>query len=129
MWSGRSSVVPSLLLLACVLTGCQNKAKQSESGMAASQQDVAAIRSRIMAADPNARVGVVTAVLPKAQLAAIGDVPLQDFAIGDIVTFIDSHEKPFNSGTVVNATSTSLHVKYELSRRAPREGDLAVRLR
>jgi hypothetical protein len=94
-----------------------------------SEQDVASIRARYQRMNPDNRVGVVTAVLPQSKLAAIGDLPLQDFAIGDVLTFIDAREQPFNTGVVVNATASALHVKYDASRRAPREGDLAVRLR
>ena len=129
MWSCRS--VGLLLLLAGLLTGCQNKAKQSADRTMArpSAQDVASIRARYQQINAENRVGVVNAVLPESHLAAVGDIPLQDFGIGDVLTFIDAREQPFNSGVVVNATASSLHVKYDASRRAPREGDLAVRLR
>jgi hypothetical protein len=94
-----------------------------------SPQDAAAARGRIMQSDPNARVGIVAAVAPETHLAAVGDLPLQDFAIGDVLTFIDAAEKPFNNGTVVNASSQYLHVRYEADRRAPRVGELAVHFR
>ena len=128
MWSGPRSIM-SLMLLVGLATGCQNKAKQAAGLPPPSPQDAAAVRQRYMQLNANNRVGVVTAVRPESHLAAVGDVPLQDFSIGDVLTFIDAHEQPFNTGEVVNASSTSLHVKYDAKRRAPREGELAVRLR
>ena len=59
---------------------------------------------------------------------AVGDIPLQDFGIGDVLVFIDAREQPFNSGKVVNATANALHIQYEANQRAPRVGELAVRL-
>jgi hypothetical protein len=110
--------------------GCANKSKSQGAKLPPpSAQDAAAVRERFLRANPQARVGIVAAVAPKTHLAAVGDVPLQDFAIGDVVTFIDAEEHPFNTGTVVNASSQYLHVQYETDRRAPRVGELAVHIR
>ncbi len=131
MWSGRTALPLSLLLLASLAAGCQNKPAPTDKAARAggSEQDVASIRERYMRISPNNRVGVVVAVRAESNLAAVGDIPLQDFGIGDVLTFIDTREEPFNTGVVLNATADALHVRYEANQRAPREGDLAVRLR
>jgi len=131
MWLRRSVVPLLLLLLAGLAAGCQDKAARANgaAGAGGAQQDVASIRERYMRINPNNRVGVVVAVRAASKLAAVGDVPLQDFGIGDVLTFVNTDEEPFNTGIVVNATADALHVRYDSDRRSPREGDLAVRLR
>ena len=121
-------VVFAASLFAVALTGCQNKKKQADEVPPVSEMNAEAIRERYMRQNPNNRVGVVQAVREESHLVAVGDIPLQDFGIGDSLVFIDAREQPFNSGKVVNATATSLHVQYEANRRAPRVGELAVRL-
>ncbi len=129
--SSPRSIVSSLilpLLAGLFLTGCQNK-QQGAADTSPVSMDVAGVRERYTRLDPQNRVGVVTAVHTEADLAAVGDIPLQDFGIGDILVFVDEQEQPFNSGEVVNATSDALHLRYDENRRAPRVGELAVRLR
>ena len=79
---------------------------------------------------PGTRVGLVTAVAEDVTLAAVGDIDLKSFKNGDILTIIDTNEKPVANGTVVNITPDALHVKYAPvpGGRAPRQGDLAVSL-
>ncbi|HEV2292553.1 MAG TPA: hypothetical protein VGR35_01780 [Tepidisphaeraceae bacterium] len=115
-------------LLATASGGCQNKQEFEEKALREGEINAAAVRERFMGINPNNRVGVVTAVLEDSNLAAVGDIPLQDFGVGDVLVFIDDREQPFNSGTVVNATSNALHVRYQGNERAPRVGELAVRL-
>lgn len=128
MSSARSILL--LMLSGLSLVGCQNKPEQSdEANLAtASEQDVAAIRQRYLSANANHRVGVVVAVMSDAKLVAVGDIPVQDFGINDVMTFLDADEQPVASGTVVNATASELHLRYTEKTRAPRVGDLAVRL-
>jgi hypothetical protein len=121
-------VVFAASLFAVALTGCQNKKKQADEVPPVSEINAEAVRERYMRTNPNNRVGVVTAVSEASHLAAVGDIPLQDFGIGDVLVFVDAREQPFNSGKVVNASATSLHVQYEANQRAPRVGELAVRL-
>lgn len=128
MWS-RRSVIP-MILLALSLAGCNNKADRAADGDSSPvSMDVATVRDRYMRLNPENRVGVVTAVRGDARLAAVSDIPLQDFGIGDVLVFVDDRERPFNSGEIVNATSDALHVRFDGGRRAPRVGELAVRLR
>ncbi|MDQ3439432.1 MAG: hypothetical protein M3478_03685 [Planctomycetota bacterium] len=133
MCSRRSAVPLFLAALSLALPlssgGCQNKPEPNgETLTPVGELDVAAIRERYTRINPNNRVGVVVAVHDSSNHAAVGDIPLQDFGIGDVLVFLDGREQPFNSGTIVNATSSALHVRYDPQRRAPRVGELAVRL-
>jgi len=58
------------------------------------------LRTELMRADPNARIGFVTQVLADAQLVAVRDVPVDDFARGDTVNFLDGNGQPLTTGTV-----------------------------
>ncbi len=119
------------LLLLAALIGCNDKKLRAVEEGGPMSIDGAAIRERYRRVDPRSRLGIVTAVKRDANLAAVGDIPIQDFGIGDVMTFIDTSERPLVSGTVVNATAIELHIRYEnpaRGRREPRVGDLAVRL-
>lgn len=130
--SSRRPVLLAVLagsLLAAAVGGCQNKPDPAVDALPpVTDIDVEALRERYQKRNPDHRVGVVTAVLEASNLAAVGDIALQEFGIGDVVVFIDANEQPFNTGRVVNATSTALHVQYDPDQRAPRVGELAVRL-
>ena len=133
MWSRRTVVPLFLAVLSMALPlasgGCQNKPDGNAlERTSTGELDVASIRERYQRINPNNRLGVVVAVLESSNHAAVGDIPLQDFGIGDVLVFLDARERPFNSGEIVNATSTALHVRYDPQRRAPRVGELAVRL-
>lgn len=129
MSSCRSILLAAVAGSLLAVTGCQNKPEPTESALPpVADIDAATVRERYMQLNPGNRVGVVTAVREQSNLAAVEDIPLQDFGIGDVLVFVDSREQPFNSGRVVNATSNGLHVLYESNQRAPRVGELAVRL-
>jgi len=124
----RRSVV-ALLLALLSSAGCRNKAEQpADADSSPVTMNAAAVRERYLRVNPQNRVGIVVAVRAKSHLAAVGEIPLQDFGIGDILVFIDGRERPFNSGEIVNATADALHVRYDENRRAPRAGELAVRV-
>ena len=127
MFSCQSAL---LLLLAGLLAGCQaNPSAQTADGSNGGGDQVAAkIRQRYQRVNPNNRVGIVSAVKADAKLVAIGDIPVQDFGVGDVLVFIDRAERVIASGVVVNATPTALHARYEAKKREPRVGDLAVHL-
>jgi hypothetical protein len=125
--------LPGLLLCALLLGGCRSKTPPANPDPAMANQDaVRSIRQSYQAADPNARVGVVTATLPEASLAEVRDVDPNEFRVGDAITFIDPAEHVLVNGTVVYINPDSLHVKYETprqSQRPPRQGDLALRFK
>src|SRR5262249_30230889 len=108
--------------------------KTTHSGEPASSARAAEIRQELKAKDPSAIVGVVIAVLPEneGRFAAVGDVPVDEFRIGDAITFIDSNMARVNHGIVRRIADGALHVEYEKpmkTERAPQLGDLAVRFK
>ena len=124
----------SLVMLAAVLAGCRSAPKMKPSTPApqpATPQRVEQIRQMYQRQNADIRVGLVIATLPQYRLAAVGDIPVKDIALNEIVTFIDGDENPLTTGLVVNKTEDTIHVKYDPfspGRREPRVGDLAVRL-
>lgn len=117
------------LLLVAALAGCGNRPDAQsiyESRLAANE-----IRRTYQRINPENRVGVVIATLPDENLAAVGDIAIQDFGIGDLLVFMDTKERPLGSGRVINVTHNALHVRYRKpadGRREVRAGDLAVRI-
>jgi hypothetical protein len=96
----------------------------------ATPEQLAAIRDEYRSSDPMARVGLVTDVLAGDRLALVGSVAVKDFAVGDIITFIDSNRQVLTMGTVEAINASNLTVRYEApdkTGRDPVAGDLAVR--
>jgi hypothetical protein len=116
---------------AALIGGCASKAPPPDPiAPPASPETVQSIRQSFQTQDPSAVVGLVIAVLPDSNLAAVGDVPVDKFQAGQVVTFIDSTQRIIAVGNVVNMTADAVHVKYQPQGdqpRAPREGDLAVK--
>ncbi len=113
--------------LPILLAGCTY---QEPPAPPATEAQIAAIRSQFRRADPEARVGVVAAVLPSAHLASVGGVRVTDFTVGDIITFIDSNQKVLAMGHVETINPNTLTVRYDPpgeNGRDPVPGDLAVR--
>jgi hypothetical protein len=126
------TLLASLVVAGSVLVGCHHAAPPATQpiAMPATAENVQEIREAYQKKDKSTVVGLVIAVLPENNLAAVGDVPVGEFKTGQVVTFIDSNQAIIAVGTVVNTTADAVHVKYvpqgEMSR-APREGDPAVR--
>jgi hypothetical protein len=95
-----------------------------------SPEQLTQMRDQFRREDREARVGLVTAVLPNANLAAVGSVPVNDFTVGDIITFIDSNGKTLTLGNVEAINRNSITVRYSNPGphgRVPVRGDAAVR--
>lgn len=93
---------------------------------------LASVRMDIQRTDPNAIVGYVTQTLPKERLAAVGQMPVSDFRLGQVLVFIDVKQSRLTTGVVRRITSEEIHVQYQpppKDGREPRVGDLAVRFR
>lgn len=125
-------MVAGLISLSIVLIGgCTTR----ESRTATDRVDaaiVASARAQLTRADPSAIVGVVMQSLPRERFAAVGDVPVDEFRVGEVVTFIDVEQRQLTHGVVRRITSDTLHVEFEpppRGGRAPRVGDLAVRFK
>jgi hypothetical protein len=121
-------MIAALLAVILGLSACQPASEPIAPPVTPAQ--LAHLRESYRKADPEARVGVVTTVLPGSNLAAVGSVPVADFTPGDVVTFMDSNGKVLVLGTVEAVNANSLTVKYEKpdpKSRAPMAGDVAVR--
>ena len=122
------------LLLALSLAGCRHH-KKVEGPVAprpATEDQVTRIRETYQRIYPDSRVGVVTAVRPQDNLVKVSEVDPKDFRINDIVAFMNSNQDPLTTGVVIHLTPDGLHVRYDpprAGRRAPENGDLAVRFR
>jgi hypothetical protein len=115
-------------MLPVILAGCLSPDEPPAPPVTAGQ--LAVIRDQFSRTDPEARVGVVMAVLPSAHLASVGSVPTRDFTIGDVITFIDSNQKLLTMGHVEVVNQKSLTVRYDVPGehgREPLVGDVAVR--
>lgn len=115
-------------ILPVILAGCSVGSLPPAPPVTAAQ--LSAIRDQYRQSDPEARVGLVTAVLPSANLAFVGSVPGQDFTVGDVITFIDSNQATLTMGHVETINTHSIIVRYDLPTRQGREplvGDMAVR--
>jgi hypothetical protein len=92
----------------------------------ASPQDLARIRADLRRNDPNAQVGEVEAVYNK--LVAITGLPVQDFRSGEAMTIVDSEQHLIANAVVDNVSGQYVVARYEVVKREPRSGDVAVRL-
>jgi len=125
----RLSLVASTLICAALL-GCQSDAENpSTPPHAVTHQELLAIRQSFQRADPAVRVGLVMASDVPARLAAVGDVDVNDFHGGDVVSFLDSNRATLSLGTVDSVVNDMVIVRFEVQPggRAPQAGDLAVR--
>src|SRR5690242_15947563 len=125
------------ILSASLLTGCAGpqheknaNATHNTATVASDRQatvTVQSLRDAFMQRNPNAKFGEVTAVLPQNQLAAVGDLPVDQFRRGDTITFLVGRNQYVN-GTIVAIRNGNLHVKYDAPAggRDPQVGDAAV---
>src|SRR3989442_2031457 len=87
--AGAAAVLAAGLLLQ---QGCQTRRQPAtrepaQPSLSASQR----LREELLRADPNARVGIVSSALHDAQLVAVRDVPVEGFAEGDTISFLDGN--------------------------------------
>jgi hypothetical protein len=124
----RLTIIGALIFLTMGLNGCLSTHEPVTPPFTPDQ--IRQLRDEYRQYDHQARVGIVTAVLPNSNLASVGSVPVKDFDIGDIITFIDSNRKVLTLGTVEAIGRNTLTVRYKTpgkNGRAPVEGDAAVR--
>lgn len=116
------------LIAISIVAGCRSVRGQ-HAYRPASIEVLNQIRAHYASVDPNALVGRVVATLPQNGLIAVGDMPLDQFKIGDTLVIIDTKQKIVAAGKVVRMTDNALHLSYDVapSGRDPRLGDLAVR--
>jgi hypothetical protein len=129
---GIAARTAGLFLAAGLVVGCQQRQPARPAAPAGPPPIQAAMQMRraLMQADPSARIGVVAAAVPSAQLVAVNDVPAGDFREGQAVQFLDGRGNPVAVGYVRAVKGDVLHVMYDTSEggRAPSVGDLAMRV-
>lgn len=128
----RSFLVAAILAAGLGLPGCQTKTNPA-GGPPATPARLAEIRESYARQKPGTIVGQVTAVLREQNLLAVGDVPADRFARGDVVSILDGNEVTLAVGRVVRVDDKMqdpVHVKYEsrADARPPMEGDVVIRL-
>ena len=85
-------------------------------------------RERMLKQNPDVVFGSVVAVRTEDQLAAVADIPVDQFKSGDTVAFY-AGDQVVNVGQVLRAVNGNLHVRYNapgVGQRAPQVGDFAV---
>jgi hypothetical protein len=129
----RSQEITLLLLIPILLLGCNGRAVQrAGDAPPADEAMLASVRQTIQRTYPEALVGRVAETLPNEPFAAVTDVPLEAFHVGELITFMDTNQNALTNGVIRRITENALHVQYDPPRiggRSPRPGDLAVRLR
>jgi hypothetical protein len=123
----RWNLALSFVIACATLVGCRGQIGQEET---AASIDVEAVRAAIQKVNPGTLVGVVSEVLPDERLAAVRDVPVDQFRAGMILSLIDTGQNLLTHAKVVRIVNDSLHVMYDApppGTRVPRTGDLAVR--
>ena len=138
MPSSRSLVLMLLPSLGAVLlTGCAAPPPPPPPPaiVPATPEQAADLQAEFAKANPNARVGHVSAVNTTAGTAAVLGIPIGELHKGDSIQFLDSKEKQVANGTVVDQNTDNpnyafLIVHYDAldGGRPPAEGDLAVYL-
>jgi hypothetical protein len=120
----RFALVP-IFALAAVLFACG----ESSTDSPVSQDQLNLLRSDYQRKNPDAQVGLVTAVLTHERLASVGSVPVKDFSMGDVVSFVDPSGDIIATGQVEAIDNNRLEVRYAAPTgdRDPMVGDLAVR--
>ena len=124
----RPILITSFVAL-IVIAGCHSGSESVAPPVTDAQ--LANLREVYRQAYPASHVGVVTAVLDSDNLASVAKVPVKDFTVGDIITFMDSNGKTLTMGKVEAVNADNLAVHYETpgkNGRAPVPGDVAVRL-
>ncbi len=120
-----------LVIAVGLVSGCQQKPPPGPPPEPApTAQNSAALRQNILQRDPMAKVGEVKAVYPERNLAAIGDIDVKEFAVGQVVLIVGGNLNPIANGTIIQIANDEgmLVVKYAVTKRAPVVGDLGVRM-
>jgi hypothetical protein len=129
-------LVPAALAVGAV-AGCRPEQPAQKATLGApsaqpvSEQRLSEIREKYRQQNPGVVVGPVADVMPDVQLVAITAVPLDQFRVGDAVTFINPDEQLVDTGAVFDIKPHILVVKYDrpgARGRAPQVGDVMVHL-
>ena len=123
-----------MLSIVLAAAGCKSTAAPPQAVVPTpttlSSDDYNALKAAYLKANPRARVGLVSAVLPLQNRAAISDIPTGDFKKGDVISIVDGRFVPLADGTVVAIDPDLLYVDYlpaPGATRPPAAGDIAVK--
>jgi len=122
----------AVVIIALLTLGCARSQKTLAAPAPpplSSDERLAQIRQKLSRQEPMAIVAPVVETPADAQLAAPGEVSVDQFHRGDIITSIDSEMNVIDTGMVIKITSDQVHVRYDLpdaAHRQPRVGDLGV---
>ena len=119
-----------LCLLGVVLLGGCTRQKQPESKAPLppmGDEALAAYRKK----HPEALIGRVVAIRPEDRLLAAGDLPVNEFKVGDAVVIVGSEQEEIATGDVISTGKSWIHIQYNETpgKPAPRLGDLVVRFK
>ena len=120
MTANRLTALSGLLLVGtAVLAGCQPPPPPPTVVVPVvpppptTADRVAAYRAMVEKVKPGSIVGLVVATQSESNLAAVGDLPVQDFKVGQTVSFVDIDGNVINHGFVKNVTNEFLVVQYD----------------
>lgn len=115
------------LFAALLVAGCISKPAETPLPPAPSADQQQEIRASILEVNPNAKIGVVSAVITDSPLAMVGDISSEGIKIGDVFSFVDADRNVIANGTVVEIVDGKLAIRYQADTRVPMVGDVAVK--
>jgi hypothetical protein len=124
-----------VVVVAGLVTGCAPKGPPATMPVATqpvvTTYTLETARDVLKRGNSNAEVGSVVAVLPEANFASVADVPVENYHIGDAITFVDNSLNDLTLGVVENILNGRLQVRYDAppaGHRIPEVGDFAVHI-
>jgi hypothetical protein len=121
------------LIVTTLLAGCATAPQPTpppQTSHPVTLQQLTALRDAHRST-PDFRVGLVKAVLPENSTVALGDVGVNDFSVGDVISIVDSEQRTVAMGNVdsIDTAHKIVIVKYTTlpGGRAPAPGDLGIR--
>jgi hypothetical protein len=122
--SKAAFALASLVLIA----GCTSRPKPPMTPPPPTPDQVAQIRTAFMKVSPQAKIGVVSAVLTDSPYAMASDMPTDGLKAGDIVSFVDGTQATVAHGRIVRTMEgNKAAVEYMPGIRAPMVGDVVVK--
>jgi hypothetical protein len=127
-----------IVTAAVVGSGCRSHRKPppaapvEERVEAVSPQNADALRAAFRQQYPGSQLGVVVAAInhPNGHFVSVGGLQIDQVAVGQVVTFIDSKQRPLATGVIVNVLPDQVHARIDepTLKRRPQVGDMMVRL-
>ncbi|HEX8325528.1 MAG TPA: hypothetical protein VF595_16620 [Tepidisphaeraceae bacterium] len=119
--------IAAFALSVALICGCASRQNSASMSPSPTAEQIESIRNAYRVSFPNARVGVVSAVLGDQPFAFVSQIDTGVVQEGQIVTFLDAEQTVLTNGSVVKVEPEGLTVRFEPGKRAPRVGDAAVK--